>query len=156
MPVVSGFTFFGQWKVFENSNIFALSLLVGSSATLCGAFAALLASPKDAKDEGRISKIAPVVLTLVSGFLVIKVIDPLISNLTKNLDFLNDIHVQANILVAIIAFIGGFLGTYQIRILLSEKEEKNPTESAKTDEKTIVKQILIEITVKDNDSDLKS
>ena len=100
-----------------------LSLLFGTAGTMTGAFAAFLASPYDTEDEKRITRVSTVLGTLVTGYLLAKVIDPLLLSAMKDPAFVFDLMRNgknaANTLIALVSFIGGFLGTYQFRAYLS-------------------------------------
>jgi hypothetical protein len=113
---VTVLTYVCQWFVFErNSQEIALSILLGTCMTLLGAFAALLASPYGAEDEKRLSKISATIFTLLTGYVLAKIIDPLVGKMTSDPSALLHVKNVANILVRMIGFLGGFLGTYAFR-----------------------------------------
>ena len=107
--------FEGQW------NQIGFSVLVGTCSTLFGAFAALLASPYGADDKERLTKVSATLVTLVTGYLLAKIIDPLIAETFRNPANFFEIKNATNSLMAITGFLGGFLGTYEYRAYISGK-----------------------------------
>lgn len=101
---------------------FGLSILVGTCGVMLGAFSAFLASPFNPEEEKRISRVTAIIATIITGYILGKLIDPLISSATKDptvfFTLLLNSKNSANALIVIIGFLGGFLGTYQIRAYL--------------------------------------
>ncbi len=122
-----------QWFISENWKEMALSVLLGTCGTLVGVFAALLSSPYGLKDEERLTKVSSTLATLVTGYLLAKVIDPLVSDAVKTPESVRALifipYNSANILVSIIGFLGGFLATYGFRAYISEHPAKIQTDA---------------------------
>src|ERR1041384_629487 len=103
-----------------------ICLLIGTTGTLVGAFTALLSSPYGSDDKERLSKVSSTIATLVTGFLLAKVIDPLVtyamstpSTIFGLLELPYNSANVTNVLMAIISFLGGFLLTYEFRAYIS-------------------------------------
>jgi hypothetical protein len=80
--VMTPLTYVCQWLIFRpNWSDFALSVLIGTCMTLAGAFAALLVSPYGAEDEKRLTKVSTTIITLVTGYALAKIIDPLVAQI---------------------------------------------------------------------------
>jgi hypothetical protein len=94
------------------------SLLIGICLTLFGAFAAVLASPYGAEDEKRLSRVSTTVFTLGTGFVLAKIIDPLIAQIIGNSGQLLSGTKGPNLLIGMIGFLAGFMGTYVYRAQL--------------------------------------
>lgn len=110
-------------------NEIGLSLLVGTCCAMIGAFAALLASPYGSGDSERLSKVSTTIATLITGYILAKIIDPLVIEMMKNYSVFSEPKNSANALVGLISFLSGFLGTYQFRVYLSGKFTKVNSES---------------------------
>jgi len=106
--------------------LIAFSILIGTCCSMVGGFAAVLASPYEESDKKRMAVIAGTIATLITGYILAKIIDPIIAEAIARRSELFSIHNSANLLVAIIGFASGFIGTYQYRIYLSGrvKEDK--------------------------------
>jgi hypothetical protein len=121
-------TFTCQVLIFrQNWSEIGLSVLIGTCGTLAGGFAALLASPYGAKDAERLSRVGAIILALLTGYVVAKIIDPLVTNVMGNLSVLLEPKKGANMLVGLIGLLGGFINTYEFRAhILGSIEEKAP------------------------------
>jgi len=128
---VSMITFACQIYVFEwKWDLVAFSVLIGTSCGLAGGLAGLLASPEGADDQERLSKVSTAIATLFTGYILAKVFDPLIAEAFKMPAEFFKVKNSANLFVALIGFISGFLATYQFRAYTSGKlkEVKPPTD----------------------------
>ena len=119
LSVVSGitltcqcFVFWGEWQ------LFAISLLVGTAGALSGALAGFLISPRTAKDQARFDRVTSVIAGLITGYALAKVIDPVVTTLFQNPKLLEEPHIVANLLIATISFLSGFMGVYTYRVEL--------------------------------------
>jgi hypothetical protein len=113
-------TYTCQWFIFRDDvKDVALSVLIGTCMTLVGGLAGLLASPYGAEDEKRLSRVSATIFTLLTGYALAKVIDPLVAKLMGNNSALGDIRTWAFILIGLIGFLGGFLGTYVFRAYIA-------------------------------------
>jgi hypothetical protein len=112
------------WLIFRDDlkNV-ALSVLLGTCMTLFGCLAGLLASPYGAEDERRLSRVSATIITLLTGYVLAKVIDPLVAKLIGDNPALRDIRTWAFILVGLIGFLGGFLGTYVFRVYITSPDD---------------------------------
>jgi hypothetical protein len=108
-------TWFCQWKIFKEWDAFAQSILIGTCMTLFGAFAAVLASPYGAEDEKRLSKVSTTVFTLVTGYVLAKIIDPLVAQIIAGAPAFLSMSKGSNLVIGLIGFLAGFLGTYVYR-----------------------------------------
>ena len=136
--------FICEWLIFNPDYYYskysplALCVLIGNFGILAGIFAALLSTPYGSDDKERLTKVGSTLATLVTGYLLAKVIDPIISQATTsdsiNAIFNNTYNV-ANMLVGSIGFLAGFLATYGFRAYLSHKREgeKSSQEQKPTD-----------------------
>jgi hypothetical protein len=86
--------------------------------TLVGALAALLVSPYGAADQERLSKVSATIFTLITGYVLAKIIDPLVAQIIGNATAVLSVTKGANLLIALISFLAGFLGTYVFRAYL--------------------------------------
>ena len=87
-------TYTCQWFIFrEDVKDVALSVLIGTCMTLAGGLAALLATPYGAEDEKRLSRVSATIFTLLTGYALAKVIDPLVTKLMSNDSALNNMKV---------------------------------------------------------------
>lgn len=130
--------FFCQWLIFQTREEFGLALLIGTCGTLFGCFAALLASPFTSSEQERLSKVGSIISTLVTGYILAKLIDPLTALLTSEstLPLILQNKNGANVLIALVGFLSGFLLAYQYRVNLSgnfqeNKKSTDPKESIK-------------------------
>jgi uncharacterized membrane protein YfcA len=122
-------TYTCQWFIFRNDlRDVALSVLIGTCMTLVGALAALLASPYGAEDEKRLSRVSATIITLLTGYALAKIIDPLVAKLMDDKAALSDIRTWTFIIIGLIGFLGGFLGTYVFRVYLA-----SPSDSVKVE-----------------------
>jgi hypothetical protein len=118
-------TFVCQLLIFNfNWGEIGLSLLIGTCSAMVGAFAALLASPYGADDSKRLANVSTTIATLVTGYVLAKIIDPLVVEMMKNASAFYEPKNSANALIGITSFLSGFLGTYQFRVYLSGKLTK--------------------------------
>jgi membrane associated rhomboid family serine protease len=113
--------FLCQWLIFREWNEIGLSMLLGTCGTLAGCFAALLASPYGTGDQERLSKVGSIISTLITGYVLAKIVDPVISVMTDKdrLPMIFDLKIGANALITIIGFLAGFLLVYQYRAYIS-------------------------------------
>lgn len=125
---------FCQWMVFEKKEEIGLSILIGTCGTLVGCFSALLASPFGTSEKERFSKLGTIISTLITGYVLAKIIDPVISFFTgEGLSLILSPKNGANVLIALIGFLSGFLLAYQYRVYISrefldgEQPEKKET-----------------------------
>lgn len=113
-------TFACQWFIFrEEVKYVALSVLIGTCTTLFGCLAGLLASPYGAEDEKRLSKVSTTIFTLITGYVLGKMIDPLVLKMLDNPRELLELRTGTNILIGLIGFLGGFLSTYVFRAYIA-------------------------------------
>lgn len=116
LGVMTLVTWFCQWLIFKpNWPDFAQSILIGTCMTLFGAFAAVLVSPYGVEDEKRLSKVSATVFTLVTGYFLAKVIDPLVAQIMGSANMFLNLKKGTNLLIGLIGFLAGFLGTYVYR-----------------------------------------
>jgi len=112
-----------------------MSLLLGTCSAMVGAFAALLASPYGSADSERLSKVSTTIATLITGYVLAKIIDPLVAEMMGGkYSVFSEPKNSANVLIGIISFLSGFLGTYQFRVYLSGRFPK--IESTEDETKT--------------------
>jgi hypothetical protein len=123
--VLNGILFACEWYIFFNPNSdypynkFALSILVGNFGALAGMFAALLSTPHGSDDKERLSKVGSTLVTLVTGYVLAKVIDPLVVDTMKTPESIHAVFFSINkaaiILIGSISFLAGFLAFYTLR-----------------------------------------
>jgi len=125
--------FWGSW-----TNL-GFSILVGTSFTLIGALCGVLSAPYTKDEEQKLEQVASVVAGVFSGYLVAKVIDPVTTTLIADEEIFVNPQRAANVFVALIGFVGGFLGTYSSRVYfglapgVSEAQEKDDKGSESPD-----------------------
>ncbi|HEX9962315.1 MAG TPA: hypothetical protein VGB00_15380, partial [Pyrinomonadaceae bacterium] len=104
-------------------------------------------------------KVGSIVSTLITGYIVAKVIDPLIAvavmTTGSTLPLIFQSKNGANVLVAIIGFLGGFLFVYQYRAYISgEISENEQLKEQLTEQKTINEQLLKQQTIDEEKNDI--
>lgn len=126
LPLVMGSIFLGQILYFGFlTKAFGFSILVGTCFSIIGALSGTLVSPYDEEETKIFSNITTIVVSILSGYALAKIIDPLVDIYFKNLAQTGG-DIAANTFVAVIGFGTAFVTVYILRAYSGRPTLNNP------------------------------